>query len=137
MSDDVPNVKQQYLEDLYEDYKYSIEKFDTQHLYLSSGALAISLAFLKDLVPLGKAIHLWLFIVAIWIFVSAILIGFIAHYRSSKLIADRIKLIDEERYDELKEDTSIHKINKFLIALLFLGISILVLFVSINLICYE
>jgi len=137
MSDDMPDIKQQYIKDLYEDYKYSIEKFDAQHLYLSSGALAISLAFLKDLVPLGKAVHLWLFIVAIWIFVSAILLGFIAHYRSSKLIAERIKLVDEDRYDEIKEDTSIHNINKFLIALLFLGISLLVLFVSINLICYE
>jgi uncharacterized membrane protein YbhN (UPF0104 family) len=88
-------------------------------------------------VPLGKAIHLWLFIVAIWIFVSAILLGFIAHYRSSKLIAERIKLVDEDRYDEIKEDASIHKINRFLIALLFSGISLLVLFVSINLICYE
>ena len=63
------DIKKEYLKDLYEDYKYSIEKFDTQHLYLSSEALGISLTFLKDLLPLGKVIHLWLFIVAIWIFV--------------------------------------------------------------------
>jgi len=128
------NIKQQYLKELYQDYKYSINKFDSQTLFLSSGALGISLVFLKDLVPLGEVIYLWIYILAIWIFVFNILLGLWTHFRSSNLITKRIKLVDEDRFNEIKEDNSIHKFNKALIALLFSGIFFLVLFVTINLI---
>lgn len=133
MSEDIENAKKDYLKQLYEDHNYSIEKFDSQALYISSGALGLSLAFLKDFVPVKEAIWLWLFYVAIWLFVIVILVGFIAHYRSSRLIEKQIKLVDEDRLDEIKEDKSIHIINKWTILLLMLGIAALVLFVSLNL----
>ena len=133
MPDDTEKVRQEYIKDLYADYKYSIEKFDSQALYISSGALGISLAFVKDFVPVANAVALWLFYAAIWAFVLVILLGFIAHYRSSKLIEKRISLVDEGKLNEVKEDTSIDKINKVIIWVLMLGIGALVLFVSLNL----
>lgn len=133
MSEDIENTKKDYLKQLYEDYKYSIEKFDSQALYISSGALGLSLAFLKDIVPVQNAIGYWLFYLALWVFVAIILIGFIAHYKSSRLIEKRIKLLETDRFDEIKEDNSIHTINKIIIGASAVGISALVLFVSLNL----
>jgi len=133
LSEDTEKINQEYLKDLYADYKYSIEKFDSQALYISSGALGLSLAFVKDIVPVKDAVALWLFYVAMWLFVLVILIGFIAHYRSSKLIDNTMKLVDEGKLDQIKEDKSIDRTNKIIIGVLILGISALVLFVNLNL----
>lgn len=125
-------AKREYLKLLHDDFKYSIDKFDSQALFISSGALGLSLAFVKDLVPFNKAIFTWIFLVALWSFVLAIIIGFIAHYRSSKAIARQIELVDSDKLEESNVDNSIHRINKLLIGIIFLGIFTLVLFVTIN-----
>lgn len=44
------------------------EKFDNAILTLSTGALAISLAFIKDIVPLKLAQNLWLLKASWWLF---------------------------------------------------------------------
>lgn len=47
---------------VWEDIKSGTESFDRNILTLSSGALALSLAFIKDIVPIGKTVFVaWLF----------------------------------------------------------------------------
>jgi hypothetical protein len=84
--DSITDPKNKYLDDLHSDYRYSIDKTDYHALYISSGALAISLTFLKDIVPFKDAIWLFLFYIALIMFVLTILLGFLAHYLSSQLI---------------------------------------------------
>jgi hypothetical protein len=43
---------------VWSDMQAGSDEFDRGLLTLSSGALALSLAFIKDVVPLGRAIHL-------------------------------------------------------------------------------
>ncbi|WP_305983426.1 hypothetical protein [Roseivirga thermotolerans] len=127
-------VKQDYLNQLRADFNYSIEKFDSQALFISSGALGISLAFIKDLVPIGSAINIWMFLFSLWIFVFSILLGFLAHLYSSNSIAKRIQLVDQNKLDEIKENRLIPALNKFQIFIIFFGIFMLVLFVTTNII---
>ena len=128
----VEEIKKEYLNQLTQDLKYSISKFDSQSLYLSSGALGLSLAFIKDLVPFAEAKYNWVFLMSLWLFVLAIVIGFIGHLISSSQIMKRMKLVDEDRYEEIKDDNLIPRLNLTLITIIILGIFSLVTFVSIN-----
>lgn len=132
--DEIEKVKQEYLKSLGEDYKYSIGKFDSQVLYLSSGALGLTLAFIKDILPIDKSSFIGLFYAAIWLFVLTILFSFIAHYISSTLIAKRIEDIENNNTDNIKESKIITRLNIFQIIGLIAGIICLVLFVNINLV---
>lgn len=100
---------------------------------ISSGALGLSLAFIKDIVPLDKVSYNWLFYVAIGLFVVVIAIGLINHFRSSDIIANQIAIVEQEEYDQLKNDTSIRKWNIFIAGALIGGIVALSLFVILNL----
>ncbi len=126
-------AKREFIKQLYSDYNYSISTFDNQTLYISSAALGISLAFIKDIVPISQATHFWLFQLALWIFVVVILVSFIAHYVSSHKINRAIQLADAEQYDQIKEDKLVPFLNMTLIILLVSGILGLVQFVNINL----
>lgn len=127
-------IKTKYIEDLYQDHKYSIEKFDSQALFISSGALGLSLSFIENLVSLSTAKYQWIFILSIWLFVISISFGFIAHYKSSRIIMNQIRLVDEDRLDDIKPDKFTPVINRLLTGIIILGILTLVLFVSINII---
>lgn len=125
-------IKKEYLKNLNQDYRYSISKMDSQALFLSSGALGLSLAFIKDLVPINEAESKWIFLVSLWLFVIAIVLGLIGHQISSGRLAKRIQLVQDDRYDEIKEDKLIPRFNICLISIIILGIFSLVIFVSIN-----
>ncbi|MCG8411523.1 MAG: hypothetical protein MI739_09590 [Bacteroidales bacterium] len=134
MSDSNQNteeIKREYIKDLYTDFRYGIEKFDTQALYLSSGALAISLAFLKDIVPINEAVCLILYYIALILFGLTILIGFVAHYISSRQIMARIKKIEKNDFN-VQDNDWIGLINKTIIATLVIGIGLLITFTVIN-----
>ncbi len=134
MSDNKQNIeeiKRDYIKDLYTDFRYGIEKFDTQALYLSSGALAISLTFLKDIVPISEAVYLILYYLALILFGLVILIGFVAHYISSRQIMARIKKIEQNDFNVQDYDW-ISLINKTIIATLVIGIGLLIAFTMIN-----
>lgn len=134
MSDNNQNIeeiKREYIKDLYTDFRYGIEKFDTQALYLSSGALAISLTFLKDIVPINEAVCLILYYIALILFGLTILIGFVAHYISSRQIMARIKKIEQNDFN-VQDNDWISLINKTIIATLVIGIGLLITFTMIN-----
>ena len=104
MTDQDKNIREEYLKDLYDDYRYSINKFDTYTVYLSGGALAISLTFVENIVPIKEAICIYLYYGAIILFGLTMLIGLFAHHRSAIEINNRIKQIQKGNYKESGKD---------------------------------
>jgi cytochrome c biogenesis protein CcdA len=129
--EELKEIKNKYIADLYTDFRYSIEKFDSQALYLSSGALAISLTFLKDIVPIKEAKLLWLYYIALILFGLTILIGFLAHYISARLIMKRIKKVENNDFT-VKDSDWITWFNEFMIGTLVAGIGLLIAFTIVN-----
>lgn len=127
----IEEIKREYIKDLYTDFRYGVEKFDTQALYLSSGALAISLTFLKDIVPINEAVCLILYYISLILFALTILIGFVAHYISSRQIMARIKKIEQNDFN-VRDNDWISLINITIIATLVIGIGLLITFTMIN-----
>ena len=130
-ADDFEKAKQDYLSQLEKDRRYSIEKFDAQALYLSSGALAISLTFIKDIVPIEDAQFIYLYYVAIILFGITILVGFIAHYVSVQLSIKQYSKIQNDDYEEVNSK-SIHILNRIIMSTLIVAIGFLICFVIIN-----
>lgn len=130
-ADDFEKAKQDYLSQLEKDRRYSIEKFDAQALYLSSGALAISLTFIKDIVPIEDAQFIYLYYVAIILFGITILVGFIAHYVSVQLSIKQYSKIQNDDYEEVNSK-SIHILNIIIMSTLIVAIGFLICFVIIN-----
>jgi hypothetical protein len=106
--------KDKYLKDLFEDLKYSISKFDDQSLLISSGALGLSLTFIKDIVPFQDSKFIFLFYCSLFLFIISMALGFIGHYISARQISNTIKLVTEEKYREIKTDKLIPQINFFI-----------------------
>ena len=126
------NDKDKYLKDLFEDLKYSVSKFDSQTLAISGGALVFSLTFIKNIVPFSDAIHIWLLYISLALFIFTILFGLLGHYLSIRQISNSIDSVSEEKYDELKPDKWIPKINASLIISIALGIILMILYCVIN-----
>lgn len=117
-----------YKKGLFDDYKYSIDKFDQQLLYIASGALAISLTFIKDIVPIENAINLYWFYSSLWLFTITILLSFVAHFISALLIKKRINDASKNIFKERKIEVIIPIFNISNIIFLILGVSTLVYF---------
>jgi len=128
---EINKLKQEYLKSLYEGYRYSVEKFDHQSLYIAGGALGLSLTFLNTFIEIKTADCLSLFIVAIILFVLTIGLGFITHFLSSQKIIERIEKVRKDDYDFVP-DKLIPSLNKTIIILLMLGLIVLVIFCIIN-----
>jgi len=133
---DKEKIKQDYLNDLYNDYRYSIEKFDSQSLYIGSGPLAISLTFIKDIVPIEYIKLDCFYYLSIIFFVCNILLGFIAHSMSAKLINKRIEEVKKKNFN-LPDDKTIPKINKWITGILVSGIISLSVFATYNFSQYQ
>lgn len=134
--EDIEKVKSNYVQSLWNDYNYSMQKFDEQTLLLSGGALGLSLTFLKDIVPLDKSIHIWLFYLSVSLFVLVILLGFISHRLSATAIKRTIENVEQGNYD-FKIDKSVPIINNVNTGALFLGITFLVSYCIINIHNYR
>ena len=135
MSDNHQKIKEEYLKDLYDDYRYSINKFDTYTVYLSGGALAISLTFVENIVPIKEAICIYLYYGAIILFGFTMIFGLFAHYKSAVEIDKRLKLIEQDNFDRLQKDMDKDKIsimNLILICTITIGTIFLIAFSIIN-----
>ena len=120
-----------YKKDLQEGIRYSIGKLDDQILYISSGALALSLSFIKDLVPLSQAIYLPLLFFS-WISLTlSISLSLYSHLHSYNAHEKQISRL-ENGEDLLDEDKSTKWINKITMVTLILGIVLQVSFAIIN-----
>lgn len=135
MSDKEEKIREEYLKGLYEDFRYSINKFDTYTVYLSGGALAISLTFVENIVPIREAICIYLYYGAIILFGFTMIFGLFAHYKSALEIDKRLKLIEQDNYNELEKKMDKDKISLMNIILIYsitIGTIFLIAFSIIN-----
>lgn len=123
-------VKQKYIDELKAIIQYSISKFDDQILYISSGALGLSLGFIKDIVPLGTAAYRWVLITSWWVLAVTIIISLISHLVSYYLTQKQIQKIESQ--EQLRDDKTTPTLNIISVSLLVLGILTQVIFVSLN-----
>jgi hypothetical protein len=132
MSEREDHLKQQR-----EILKYSIEQFDKSVIYIASGSLAISFAFIKDIVTDFKcADSKWLLITSWIVFSSVIFISLIAHWISYMAHVWSIEN-DELEYEEYlkiskKWNFSIRSMNLSTIIGIFVGAVFLIIFINKN-----
>lgn len=124
--------KDNYIKDLYEDFKYSLLKFDSQALAISGGTLGISLTFIKEIVPFESSVYTILFYITLGLFIFTLTIGFIGYYLSSKQILNSIEKVSQEKYNELKQDKWIPRPSLAIVIALPLGVIFLVSYCIIN-----
>lgn len=116
------------------------ENFDKSILSLSSTLLALSLAFIKDIVDLKTAVNMPL-LKCSWIFLAgAILITLISFLLSQLGISKQLKYAieyylnqNEDYFDKFNIYASLNKLSAYISALFFIiGIILTVLFVHYN-----
>ena len=116
---------QGYIDICKETYKSSNQEFDKQLVYIAGGGLALTIGFVKDIVSITKAIHLWL-LLSTWIcFVVALLFNFLSHKFSAEAADDLMDYLNHhkglldgsEKPDEKKEakNSSANRKNRFVI----------------------
>lgn len=123
----------EYLDLLNRSYLESSSQFDKQLLFVASGALGLSLAFIKDIVVLSKATNKELLILS-WIsFGLVILINVISHYTSLKAINYKIENVNKKNDKLSKRFNSVTKyFNVIMIVFLAIGLISLNVFIGIN-----
>lgn len=125
--------KNTYLEQLNKAYIESSSQFDKQILFIASGALGISLAFIKDIVKLDIATNKNLLLLS-WIFFGAvILICILSHYTSLKAINFKIENLYQKKDKTSKLFDFFTKLfNILMIVFLATGLILLFVFIGIN-----
>ncbi|RXM42762.1 hypothetical protein [Flavobacterium sp. YO64] len=123
----------EYLDLLNKVYFESSTQFDKQLLFVASGALGLSLAFIKDIVVLSKATNKELLLLS-WIsFGLVILINVISHYTSLKAINYKIENINKKKDRFSQSFNSLTKyFNVMMIVFLASGLVLLIVFIGIN-----
>lgn len=135
--------------DLYKDFKIETEKrqvsssenFDKSILTYSSWALGLSVAFLKDFIPIGRANQAWL-LYSSWIFfglaIALTTISFLISYKGLQLSlthAGKYYLERDECYFNRKNhyNTIVNISNMFCAAFFIIALIFTIIFVSLNL----
>lgn len=124
-------VDDKHWEHLFEAYKESSTQFDKNILYISSGALGLSMTFLSDVVDLPNATCKVLLTISWVVLTLTILISLVSHYLSMKALNLEMKNL----YLDVKNkmDKWVKGLNISMLVTLPLGILFLVIFISINL----
>lgn len=123
----------EYWNQLFETYKESATLFEKNLLYITSGALGISITFLSDIVDLNKAIFFYLLFLAWSIFTLVILISLISHYCSMKSLNHEMKYFLKDKKPKNIYSKLVKRMNISMIIGLPLGLVFLILFLSLNL----
>ncbi len=130
MSDD------NYTQEQYQALKYSNEQFDKNVLFIASGALGISFAFIEKVIPdLENAINTGFLINSWYCFAGVIFISLVAHFIS--ILANRWAIAhddQEKNYERIcnRWNFTLRTINIIMIIGLLLGIILLIYFVKLN-----
>jgi ABC-type Fe3+-siderophore transport system permease subunit len=123
----------EYWQQLNKAYIESSSQFDKQVLFLASGALGLSFAFIKDIVKLAVATNKWLLISSWSLFGVVILLSIISHYTSLKAINKKIHNLNAKEDKGSKKFNSYTKwFNILMIVFLALSLAFLTVFVAIN-----
>ncbi len=109
----------QYRQELYKNTRDDLlkrqlsnsERLDNAILTLSTGALGLSLAFIKDIVPIKIAIYLWLLKTSWWLFGVSIVITLCSFVVSQLGINIQLKYAEE--YYLNKKNEYLTKRNRF------------------------
>ena len=122
--------------------KYSTEQFDKNILFIASGALGVSFAFIKDIVPdLSKA-QCTNYLIASWyIFAGVIFVSLVTHFLSIQ--ANRWA-IENNDLDDITFDKKIKKwnipiriLNFLTIIAILVGAIFLIYFINHNITNHE
>ena len=132
-------VNLEFRKHLWEAGKSANENTDKAILTLSAGALALSMTFLKDIVPLKDVIELPLIIAAWFAFGSSIACVLFSLYESRRAIDVQLQRLDSQiARDYEKADLPnphikrTNRLNMFAGALFFTGLILTILFTSFN-----
>lgn len=132
MTDEQNKDVKDFLESLNKDYRYNIESFDKQAIYIASGALAISLTFVKNIVPIDNSVLLWLFFISISFFALSILLSFLSFLISSQIINNNIEFLKNPKNREFKNDKITTTLNWVVAGLVSIGIILIVIYTISN-----
>lgn len=124
----------QYWQSLYEMYKESSKQFDRNVLYIASGALVLSLTFIKEIIDFNKVQCKPLLIISWSLFVLIIVISLLSHYFSMRAINQKMQTIENDNDPSSSFLNSIVSgINIVMIILLPLALLFLMIFTYLNL----
>lgn len=128
---EIEEIKSRYRDQLYQGMSYSINKFDDQILYLSSGALVLSLSFIGTIVPLEKSTWVALIYFSWGMLLVTAIVSVYTHLESYSLHGKQIERL-ELGQDLVVMDKKTSFRNKSMFTSLTIGIFLQVLFVIIN-----
>ena len=124
---------EKYLSVLYEAYFESSKQFDKQILFISTGALAVSFSFIRDIVDLDESGCNLILLLSWILFTIVILLSLISHYFSKQALNNKIEEIDSNKtQSSVSLNKTVKCINILMIIKLFLGLILLITFIGIN-----
>ena len=128
--------KDEYLSTLYKAYDYCVIQYEKNILYLSSGALGVSMAFIEKIVPLQTAISTCYLITSWYLLATTMLISLLSTFLSFRAIAKHIKNYSPDNKDNEERRQRLNRILRFLNLVmmfgLFAGIIFLITFIQKN-----
>jgi predicted lysophospholipase L1 biosynthesis ABC-type transport system permease subunit len=117
-------------------YQKGQDAFEQQLVYISGGALALSIGFIKDIVGDIASTHYSALLTIGWIFLGVtLLLNLISHLVSTRKINEVIKSINEGSYDPaiaISKFKKISWINWSSVGSLAFGLTLIVFFITIN-----
>jgi hypothetical protein len=121
---------------LLESLAKSEDDFEKMITYISAGSLALSLTFIEKIVALDHAEKIWLLIVGWALLILTLLTNLLSHYYSKVLVRQTIYDLDNNVTDIANKITARNKkidaINICCIFTLVIGLTLFVIFVSLN-----
>ena len=122
--------------------RYSTEQFDKSILYIASGALGISFAFIKDIIPdLNKATCKEYLINSWYIFAGVIFTSLVTHFismQANRWAIENNNLTDDEYNKKIKYwNMPIRILNALTIIAIFIGALALIYFINHNITSNE
>lgn len=124
-------AKEDYLRQLRTAQAESIKQFDTQILYISSGALLLSITFIGDVVKLEVAVWTGVLIFSWILLATTVILSVLSHLSSYHQHENAIKRVEED--EELLDDRFNRNLNRLVAVFFLAGIGALIIFATINL----
>lgn len=127
---------------VYETKSKSEDDFEKYINLLASGGLAITIAFFDKIVDINKAENIALIIIGWILLVLTLLSNLISHYKSISYSQKTIDEIEEKKYDDVfsnlkNRNKTIKFLNGFSIVSVIIGITSIIVFVTLNLIIMD
>ena len=139
---EIRNKKADFREHFQEAINKSEDDFEKNLIYLSSGALGLTLIFIEKIVPPQNSVYLFFLILGWALLTITLAVNLISHLISKKYIQQSQRDYDEYEnqlieYDKLdkslsKRNNTIDKINWFSVVFFVLGIVSIVFYTSVN-----